>query len=318
MDISEDRRQVLVVGAAEERERLLAVFADATLEHWRAREAESFERARFLLQHEAWDVIVVDESLVQSAEEEGLAWLAGQARVPTVFLSRTEAETVAYALRRGVAQWLPRELALQRPEVLAAALERADRLGSLQRRHQQAAVDLAECRQQVHRLVGLLWQSSPADAHTQWFTQRHMMDRLHEEMARAERYRHPLSLALGEVRLREQGEASETGPSNLVEWVAQQIARGKRREDVAGQYGPQGFMLLLVHTPGPGAMTCCQRLQRTLEGPPAGLSQPSTSSLAYFGIASCDRQSTNAKALLRRAEECLERAKADQDQRVVI
>src|SRR5437764_433036 len=51
----------------------------------------------------------------------------------------------------------------------------------------------------------------------------------------------------------------------LPEWTMDVIAKGKRRSDVAGQYGPDGFMLLMMHTPIKGGIHCCRRLQKAIE-----------------------------------------------------
>ena len=43
-------------------------------------------------------------------------------------------------------------------------------------------------------------------------------------------------------------------------WAASTVARVKRRGDVAGLYGPQGFMLVMAQTPQQGGERCCRRL----------------------------------------------------------
>jgi PleD family two-component response regulator len=45
----------------------------------------------------------------------------------------------------------------------------------------------------------MLWQASPTAGRTRWFSQRHMMERLEEEVARADRHGTPLSVILGET-----------------------------------------------------------------------------------------------------------------------
>ena len=95
------------------------------------------------------------------------------------------------------------------------------------------------------------------------------------------------------------------------------IAKAKRRCDVIGQYGMSGFMLLMVHTPKPGALTCCRRLQKILEQTAAEKAANKTPARAYFGIAGSQSETTSAKSLLRCAEENLEMARTGLHDRVV-
>jgi hypothetical protein len=309
MAVYEERRQVLLAGAEAERAVLRGILAGESFDRWQVSEADSIDRARFLLQHESWDVFLMDES-IQKEDRDGLEWLAAHAQVPWLFLAGAEPAIVASTLAHGLGLWLPRALTLNNPALLAGGLHQADRMGELQRRALNLGNDLKECRRQVNRLVSLLWDSSPADPRISWFTQRHMMDRLHEEVARTERHGIPLSVVLGEVQPRHNGEVRPEDHPRLSQWAATQIVRTKRRADVAGQYGPHGFMLLLVHTPEPGAQVCCQRLQSLIEQPSGEAEPPPAPGLAFLGISTFAAPATNPKSLLSRAEERLEEVKS--------
>jgi diguanylate cyclase (GGDEF)-like protein len=284
-------------------------FADPALAGWEPLEADSLERARFVVQHDACDVLLLDASLCENADAEALAWLAGQQDVPVLLLVRPEPEAVTAGLSAGVSQWLPRELALAHPLLLAAGLRQVRRWGELQDRHARTAEALHECRRQVNRLVGLLWESTPMDARTRWFTQRHMLERLQEEIARSARHGTHFSVVLGEFHTTEVRALPVPEEAVLAAWTAEQIRRSKRRCDVVGQYGPHGFMLLLANTSETGAVTLCRRLQASLHQSPAsgGLAP-----IASFGIATCADPAATLQGLLSRAEERLERAKANQ------
>jgi diguanylate cyclase (GGDEF)-like protein len=210
---------------------------------------------------------------------------------------------------------LPRELGLSQPSLLTAVLNQAAHRGELQRNHRRAGEALQECRRQVQRLVTLLWSMSPSEAHPHWFTQRHMMERLQEEIARTARHGTPLSVALGEVCVGDDRSRSQEAPQ-VMAWTAETITNSKRRTDVAGQYGPNGFILLLSHTPPTGAAVCCRRLRSALETGTSS-SAPPVSIEAYFGISTYVAGAANAKGLLGRAEDCLERARQGETSRVV-
>src|SRR5207302_1210298 len=64
---------------------------------------------------------------------EGFDGLARAHQAPVIVLTAAAAPVVAQAYEHGVAVWLPRDLAIQGPDLLAAALEQAARLGQLQR-----------------------------------------------------------------------------------------------------------------------------------------------------------------------------------------
>jgi diguanylate cyclase (GGDEF)-like protein len=306
-----ERRRVLVAARPTEEGELRSLFANDALADWEPVEADSFQRARFTLQHTACDVLLVDEGLYHAEGADGLAWLARQGDPPTVFLGGSEAEVCRQAYELGAALCLPRRSTLEHPPLLAAALRRAALFGEAVRRSRRTRATLAQCRRQVDRLVGLLWRTMPLDPQTQWCSQRHVLERLQEEVARCRRHGTPLSVAVSEV----QAAGADSAAPETGHWVAQRLNRAKRRCDVAGQYGPQGFLLLMVHTSGSGAVVCCRRLQRALEEPSAA--GPGGAVRACFGLATQTEQLATPQALLRAAEERLDAARAGACERVV-
>jgi diguanylate cyclase len=127
-----------------------------------------------------------------------------------------------------------------------------------------------------------------------------VLERLDGEVARAERHGTPLSVALGEVQARRPEGSPGRDGLPLTAALGERIAGGIRRGDVAGRYGLEGFLLLLVNTPGPGAEACGRRLQGLLGQARARV---------HFGIASHAADLRTPQALLGRAEQQLERAR---------
>ncbi len=309
MGVDLERRRALVAATRANRTPLCDLFAAGRVEGWEACEAESFEEARFVLQHDPCDVLVVDHSLYRPEDSAGLSWLAGQQQAPVTFLAGPDASLITNALEHGVSQWLPRELALSHPSLLAAVLNQAASKGDLRRSNRLLGEALQECRRQVRRLVTLLWGLSPIERHARWYTQRHMMERLQEELSRTERYGSPLSLVVGEVYWGDADAPPEA--QQLAAWTAECVTRSKRRTDIAGQYGPNGFLLLLAHANERAALVCCRRLQEVLEATAGHAAAPPGPVRAYLGVSSYSAALTSAKSLLGRAEEALERAKTD-------
>ncbi len=233
-------------------------------------------------------------------------WPASAA--PVLYLADDDAETIADALRRGAHYWLPRELARRHAPVLAAMLRQAAEFGDVQRRGHETSEALEDTRRQVSRLVNLLWEAVPGEGRARWFTQRHMLERLEEEVIRTQRYGGPLSVILGEVEAPPKGRSVRGEAGQAATWIVDRISRVKRRSDVAGQYGMQGFMLLLPQTDENGAAGCCQRLGAILEQPTDNL-DPFGPLHVHFGIACYSAEARSVKSLLSRAEEQLERGK---------
>jgi PleD family two-component response regulator len=305
------RRRVLVAAGASAVFSLRDLFAREPLDQFEPVEADSLARARFVMQHHPCDIMLMHEDVYHRAGDQGLAWLRQGRDVPLVFLAAEKPQTFSMAYREGADMCLSRDMALHCPELLAAALERAANMSDLRRGQRHAQQQLVQCRRHVDRLVNLIWRATPVDADNQWCTQRHTMERLQEEVARTQRHGGPFTLAVGELQ------AEDDAPQDEVvsAWMADAIAKAKRRCDVAGQYGMRGFMLLMVLTPKSGGMICCRRLQRILQGDEAkGARGPLR---AAFGLASSTSESCTPEILLRIADQNLEMAKAGKNDGVV-
>jgi diguanylate cyclase (GGDEF)-like protein len=299
-------RRVLLAAREQARREFRALFAADVLSNWEVMEADSLERARFVLQMAPCDVLLLEGGLCRGDDGEDLAWLTSQRRAPALFLADDEAETIAARVRREAHYGLPGEVARRHPQVLAVMLEQAAQFGDLQRRGQETSEALEDARRQVGRLVNLLWQAVPGEGRARWFTQRHMLERLEEEVIRAQRYGGPFAVILGEVEgLPGPRPAGDAGPAAM--WTVEQISQVKRRSDVAGQYGLQGFMMLLPQTDERGAAGCCRRLRDLLEQPQTP--GPFGPLRVHFGVACFCPEAHTVKGMLSRAEERLERDK---------
>jgi PleD family two-component response regulator len=305
-----DKRRLLIAASPSEgalaRQLLLGSVQDA----WDVATAYSIAHARFLLHHEPCDVLLVEEALYRQEGPAALDWLTSQREAPVVFLAGSGPQAVTEALQRGVEHWLPRDLAAAQPAIFRATLEQVVRASELRRRLRRAADALQDCRQQVSRLVNLLWESSAPEASGPWLPQRYMLVRLHEEIARSERQGAPFAIALGEIRPAPAEDVPPPDPERLVAWTAQQVLRVKRRADVAGRYGPQGFMLLLVQTPEPNAVLGCQRLRQAMEQAAGSLADTPLTVYVHMGVVGYSAEVNSPKSLLSCAERRLEQAKA--------
>ena len=307
-----ERRRALLAVSVPEEPALRALFDREALSGWETTLSDSFEKARFVLQHGPCDVILVDESLVAQQGEAGLTWLAQQGEVPTVFLAGVSGGLWAQAYEQGVSACVPRQLSFEHPALLAAAMHRTSQSSQQLRGQRQSQEALQQCRRQVDRLVDMLWRTVPLEPPGAWFTQPSIMERLQEEVARSDRHGTPLTVALGEMQV-----ADAEAAAQLSDWTPQRITRTKRRCDVAGQYGLRGFLLLMVHTPQEGALVCCRRLQQALEENQPPLPGSSGPVRACFGVASFSGKNNTLQGLLSGAEQQLEAAKKGTGARAV-
>ncbi len=295
------RYRVVIVGEGEVAANLAALFAsDSTLHAWEATLAESVEHARFFVQLQACHVLLVDRSALGPLAENVLGWLSASATIPVIFLSQADPDLLQHGLARGVHLWLPRDLVLQQPAVLAEALHHARRSRQHPTDTLSAADEAGDCHARIERLADLLWNALPVEGRPGWLSQRFLLERLHEEVVRSDRHGTPLTLVLAELALESDEKPQPGGMEQAVRaWTAERILRGKRRSDVAGQYGDRCFLLLLPHTSTDGAGEVCRRLRRDIGQAPWRLH-------ASFGVASYSSSHRTPTSLLRLAEEGLE------------
>lgn len=306
-----ERRRVLLAAPASAGRVLREQFERDPLLNWDYLEVDNFSKARFVLQHHPCDVLLVHDELVEREGSQGLAWLAWHRETPVVLLAGDQPERYSRAYELGISVCLPRMLAVTQAGLLAAAMQQAIKVADLKTDMVKVKDQLGESRKHIDRLVNMLWRSSTVQAEGQWFPQRSMMERLSEELSRTQRHGSPLTLAIGEIH---RPESNPTDP--LPDWAPPEILKTKRRCDVAGQYGPHGFLLLMVHTRQDGAVICCRRLQQVLESGHE-LRGPHRPMRAYFGLASLGAEKGTPQALLRQAEEHLERAHENQTERLI-
>jgi diguanylate cyclase (GGDEF)-like protein len=301
-----ERQRLLLVASAAVRDSFNALFASGLAEGWELAQADSFEQARVLQQHDPCAILLIDHSLYTPSNLHDPAWLSSQREASVVFLAGDEPDILTAALEHGACSWLPRDLALSHPILLMTVLNRAARQAGTRQRTRLLGEALRDCRRQVRDLVTLLWGMSPIEMRTRWFTQQHILERLQEEISRSERHGESLSVVVGAVHT-----ASNAKPpsdtTHLTAWTAERIIRNKRRTDVAGQYGPGGFLLLLPHTTEAGAIVCCQRLRNLIETGPGHAALPPGRVCVAFGISTYSKECGTAQSLLGSAEEALER-----------
>ena len=265
--------------------------------------ADSFSRALFVQQSHPCHVLLVDESALLAEGPDGVLWFLQQQQSPIILLGDFPESTVSRAYLAGVRLWLPRTHSLKHPLVLLGALRAGSQLNEMVSAGSQQRRALSECHRQVDRLVSLLWRTGHQQIEHRWYNYRHMLERLEEEVNRAQRYRAPLTIALGEFGAEELVANSD---HEIMTATAERISPHRRRSDVVGQYGLKGFMIVMSHTQGEGGVRCCQRLKSQLESSKAKTNGPIE---VYFGVSTLSEEQPSPQSILCRAEEHLQSAK---------
>lgn len=310
-------RQVLLLSGTNE-DLVRPLVRAGVLAQWRILEALSFEYAISLQQRHPCDVVLIEGTRVQQSDLERWAETISFWPTPVVVLCDRAAEVVQADPQAALQHWVPRDVVLRHPALLDVMLQQAVQLCEVQRELTWRKTVLEDCQRQVNRLVEMLSPDFQIESSVTWLTQRHMMERLSEEVTRSQRHGDALTIVLGELTDSPFQPVEAVDPSQLSSWTASHVGRHKRRCDIGGQYGPHGFMLLLPHTNDGGGVNCCRRLRPLLENPPELPPGAEGPFQVRFGVASYSPQTGSAKRLLGQAEERLDRARGLREDCLVV
>jgi diguanylate cyclase (GGDEF)-like protein len=153
---------------------------------------------------------------------------------------------------------------------------------------------------------------SRVDGLTGLANRRHLVEQLGMELARAERYGMPLSVAILDLdRFKVFNDRfGHLAGDDLLRSFGAMLKAMARRTDVAGRYGGEEFAVVLAGTPLDGAAVFAERVRAATEGlaVPAADGNPQTTTVS-IGIAE-HRSGDTEEILLKRADDALYRAKA--------
>lgn len=109
---------------------------------------------------------------------------------------------------------------------------------------------LAESTKQLQRVVEVTHELAIRDELTGAFNRRHMIDRVNDEIARARRYRSPLSIALLDIDFFKRINDTHGHPAGdaVLRAVSSFVPSLLRASDVFARFGGEEFMLLLPET----------------------------------------------------------------------
>lgn len=142
---------------------------------------------------------------------------------------------------------------------------------------------------------------------------RHFLQRLNEEMERAKRYLHPLSLILIDIdHFKEYNDQNGHPQGNLVlTRLAQLFLENSRKVNLVARYGGEEFAILLPETGKRTAIQAAVRLRRVIQRAyfPNQEAQPLGTLTICLGVASFPMDADEGESLIEAADRALYRAK---------
>jgi diguanylate cyclase (GGDEF)-like protein len=293
-------RILFVDDSPEDRELYQRLLTQGREEEYLLVQADSGEAGLRLLRQDSFDCVLLDYQL---PDRDGLELLAEwtQANLPLtaiVMITGQGNEAVAVeALKHGAQDYLikSRLTAEKLRQVVRNAIEKV----TLQRKIEAQRRDL-ERRATLDDLTGL-------------HNRRTFMERLDQEIARAQRYAAPLSVILVDVDHFKRVNDSHghlVGDRVLAE-VARTIAAGLRRADSICRYGGEEFCIMATDTDLHGASELAERLRTLVATHPCVVNGTWVVELTCsFGVAQLTESLGSAEQLLAKADTALYEAKA--------
>lgn len=156
------------------------------------------------------------------------------------------------------------------------------------------------------------------DSLTELLSRQGVLDKLRELIALSERYKHNLSVSLLDIdhlnRINER--SGQFIGDAVLENVARIIHQNIRGSDIAGRYGDDEFIIVLPRSNLYAAMVTAERIRNTIQNSEIKDAEENIFTVTVSQGLSSWEQGEDAKALLSRAEENLNKAKQNGRNRV--
>jgi len=263
-----DPSRVLVV-QAEDAERLFqrALFTDAGMV---VVEAGTGAEALDYLATDRPDLVVLERSL---PDMDGLELL------PRLKSSELDFVPVLVASQRGETSERVRGLQLGADDYISRPCDPAELLARA-----KALLRNKSAHDKVRKLQVSLEQMVVSDPLTGLHNRRYLMDRLVQEMQRADRHGEPLAFAMidldGFKPINDQ--FGHVVGDKVLRAVGGAVAKCVRVSDIAARYGGDEFAVILPQTPPDGAMRVCERILRLRDERGAICKVTASLGLAYY------------------------------------
>lgn len=174
------------------------------------------------------------------------------------------------------------------------------------------------------QLMAAMRELAIRDELTGLYNRRQLSDMLSNEIERAYRYSHPMSLLMIDIdhfKLVNDTYGHPIGDA-VLKWLADKVRDNVRSLDHPARYGGEEFAVILTETPGSGAMTVAESLRKAIGGKPFtfmghGGTQVSIPLSISLGIASVPNDGADEHSLIASADQALYEAKRQGRNRTV-
>lgn len=168
---------------------------------------------------------------------------------------------------------------------------------------------MQEKQRELEALNLALYKESITDPGTKLFNRRYILELLRKEVARSERYREPLSIALLDIDhfKRVNDSYGHQAGDHVLEHFSKRLQNWLRDMDFVGRYGGEEFLLIFPETTGVKALRVLERIRWQMESVPFQIEETSLQITFSAGIA--EFQGEAIHEFLLRCDACLYRAK---------
>lgn len=170
------------------------------------------------------------------------------------------------------------------------------------------------------RLYQEVQRLSVTDALTGLPNRRRLEERLQEELLRAQRYRHPLSVIMADIDHFKHYNDTHGHPQGdlVLREIAGLLRACVRETDLVARYGGEEFVVLLPETPKEAALPVAEKIRRAVAAHPFAHreAQPGGALTISLGVATFPEDLADALGVLRLADQALYQAKRSGRDRV--
>lgn len=176
---------------------------------------------------------------------------------------------------------------------------------------------MQEKQRELEELNLALYKESITDPGTKLFNRRYILELLNKEVARADRHRHPLSMALLDIDYfkRVNDTYGHQAGDEVLAQFSKRLQQWTREMDFVGRYGGEEFLLIFPETTAEKATRVLERIRWQMESIPFEVNGSNLQITFSAGVASYEGEAIHQ--LLLRVDGCLYMAKDSGRNRVL-
>jgi len=156
-----------------------------------------------------------------------------------------------------------------------------------------------------------IYRLTTIDGLTQIYNKRYFLESLEREIARSNRYRRDMSLVMFDIdHFKKVNDTfGHLAGDQVLKHLAITIKSKIRREDLFARYGGEEFAIVLPEIDGYNAHQFAEKVRRIVEATDFRFEQTKIDVTVSMGVATLDADTSDAAALIKRADERLYEAK---------